>query len=298
MPDLLHRLKTALADLYAIQEELGAGGMATVYLAEDLKHHRKVAVKVLRPALAAILGSERFLKEIEVTANLQHPHILPLFDSGDAGGFLYYVMPYIEGESLRVRLAREGELPIADAVKILREIVDALASAHKHGVVHRDIKPDNVLLSEKHAMVTDFGIAKAVSEATGREKLTTAGVALGTPAYMAPEQASASPHIEHRADIYAVGALAYELLTGRPPFTGTTPQMVLAAHVTEAPEPVTKHRQAVPPVLAQFVMKCLEKKPSDRWQTAEELLPQLDAVATPSGGLTPTDTPLCASKIQ
>ena len=290
MADLLDRLKTALADRYAIEEEIGAGGMATVYLAEDLKHHRKVAVKVLRPELAATLGPERFLREIEVAANLTHPHILPLFDSGDADGFLYYVMPYIEGESLRAKLAREGELPIAEAVKILREVVDALASAHKHGVVHRDIKPDNVLLSEKHAMVTDFGIAKAVSEATGREKLTTAGVALGTPAYMAPEQASASPHIDHRADIYAVVALAYELLTGRPPFTGTTPQMVLAAHVTETAEPVTKHRQAVPPVLAHFVMKCLEKKPSDRWQTAEELLAQLDAVATPSGGLTPTDT--------
>ncbi len=168
MPDLLDRLKTVLADRYAIQEEIGAGGMATVYLAEDLKHHRKVAVKVLRPELAATLGPERFLREIEIAAGLTHPHILPLHDSGDADGFLYYVMPYIEGESLRAKLAREGELPIADAVKILREIVDALASAHKQGVVHRDIKPDNVLLSEKHAMVTDFGIAKAVSEATGR----------------------------------------------------------------------------------------------------------------------------------
>ncbi len=255
MPDILDRIKTALADRYAIEEKIGAGGMATVYLAEDLKHHRKVAVKVLRPELAATLGPERFLREIEIAAGLTHPHILPLHDSGDADGFLYYVMPYIEGESLRVKLAREGELPIADAVKILREVVDALASAHKHGVVHRDIKPDNVLLSERHAMVTDFGIAKAVSEATGREKLTTAGVALGTPAYMAPEQASAEPNIDHRVDIYAVGILAYELLVGRPPFTGTTSQMVLSAHLTEPPEPVTKYRQAVPPALAQLVPK-------------------------------------------
>ncbi len=199
-------------------------------------------------------------------------------------------MPYVEGESLRAKLAREGELPITDAVRILRDVVDALTDAHAHGVVHRDIKPDNVLLTKHHAVVTDFGVAKAVSEATGRQQLTTTGVALGTPAYMAPEQAVADPHIDHRADIYAVGAVAYELLTGRPPFTGTTPQMVLSAHVTEAPEPVTKDRHAVPPALAPLVMKCLEKKPADRWQSAEELLPQLEALATPSGGVTPTDT--------
>ena len=257
MSDHFARLKTALADHYTIEEELGSGGMATVYLAEDLKHHRKVAVKVLRPELAATLGPERFLREIEVAARLTHPHILPLHDSGDADGFLYYVMPYIEGQSLREKLANEGELTIAEAVKILREVVDALASAHKHGVVHRDIKPDNILLSEKHAMVTDFGVAKAVHEATGREKLTTAGVALGTPSYMAPEQASAEPHIDQRADIYAVGVLAYELLTGRPPFTGATSQMILAAHVMETPKPVTDHRTAVPPVLGELVMKCL-----------------------------------------
>jgi tetratricopeptide (TPR) repeat protein len=256
-----------------------------------------VAVKVLRPDLAAALGPERFLREIEIAANLTHPHIVPLYDSGEADGFLYYVLPYIEGESLRAKLAREGELPIADAVRILRDVVDALTDAHAHGVVHRDIKPDNVLLTKHHAVVTDFGVAKAVSEATGREKLTTAGVALGTPAYMAPEQAVADPHIDHRADIYAVGAVAYELLTGRPPFTGTTPQMVLSAHVTEVPEPVTKDRHAVPPALAQLVMRCLEKKAADRWQSAEELLPQLEALVTPSGGITPTDTrPVAAAQ--
>jgi serine/threonine-protein kinase len=286
----LERLKAALADRYTIERELGSGGMATVYLAEDLKLHRKVALKVLRPELAAALGPDRFLQEIEIAAQLHHPHILPLHDSGDAEGFLYYVMPYEEGQSLREKLAREGELPIVEAVRILRDVVDALTHAHKHNVVHRDIKPDNVMLSDRHALVTDFGVAKAVSEATGAHKLTTEGVALGTPAYMSPEQAAADKHIDHRADIYAVGALAYELLTGRPPFTGTTPQEVLSAQVTQAPDPVTKYRDTVPPPLEQLVMKCLEKRAADRWQSAEELLPQLEALATPSGGITPTGT--------
>ena len=289
MPDLLDRLKTTLADRYAIEREIGAGGMATVYLAQDLKLHRKVAVKVLRPDLAAVIGPQRFLREIDIAAQLTHPHILGLHDCGEADGFLYYVMPYVEGESLRDKLMREGELPIAEAVRILREVVDALATAHSHNVVHRDIKPDNVMISGRHALVMDFGVAKAVSEATGHDKMTTAGVALGTPAYMAPEQAAADPHIDHRADIYAVGAMAYEMLTGRPPFTGTTQQEILAAHVTQVPEPVTKYRNAVPPRLAQLVMKCLEKKAADRWQTAEELLPQLEALSTPSGGMAPTE---------
>ncbi|MFC1639445.1 protein kinase [Gemmatimonadota bacterium] len=300
MTDALDRLKKALADRYIIERELGAGGMATVYLAEDVKHHRKVAIKVLRPEMAAALGAERFHREIEIAANLNHPHILPLLDSGTVqeppsahlpdrpSALLYYVMPYIEGESLRDKLAREGELPIAEAVRILRDVVEALSHAHKHNVVHRDIKPDNVMLSEHHALVTDFGVAKAVSEATGRLKLTTEGVALGTPAYMSPEQASADPHIDHRADIYAVGIIAYELLTGRTPFVGNTQQELLAAHVTQVPDPVTKYRESVPPALAGLVMKCLEKKAADRWQSAEELLPQLEALATPSGGVTPT----------
>jgi serine/threonine protein kinase len=240
MPDLLDRLKQALAERYHVDREIGRGGMATVYLARDLRHDREVAVKVLRPDLAASLGAERFHREIKVAAQLQHPHILTLIDSGEADGFLYYVMPYVEGQSLRDKLAKEGELPIVEAVRILRDVVDALTEAHAHGVVHRDIKPENVLLRGRHALVTDFGVAKAVSEATGRQQLTTAGVALGTPAYMAPEQAAADPHTDHRADIYAVGAVAYELLAGRPPFIGTTPQMVLSAHVTEPVEPVTK----------------------------------------------------------
>ncbi len=264
MTTLLDRLKAALADRYAIERELGAGGMATVYLAEDLKHRRKVAVKVLRPELAATLGPDRFFREIEVAAQLQHPHILPLHDSGEAGGFLFYVMPYVEGESLRDRLTQQGELPIHDAVKILTEVVDALAYAHSRGVVHRDIKPDNVMLSGRHALVMDFGVAKAVSEATGVQKLTTAGVALGTPAYMAPEQAAAEPNLDHRVDIYAVGAMGYELLTGRPPFTGRSSQEILAAHVTQVPEPVTARRPAVSPALGAVIMKCLAKRPADR----------------------------------
>ncbi len=297
MNDILHRLKTALADRYAIQEEIGAGGMATVYLARDLKHDRDVAVKVLRPELAAALGPERFHREIKIAAQLQHPHILPLLDSGEADGFLYYVMPFVKGVSLREKLTQQGEFPVAEAVKVLREVVDALAHAHEQGVVHRDIKPDNVMLSGRHALVMDFGVAKAVSEATGRQSLTTAGVALGTPAYMAPEQATADPNMDHRADIYAVGAVGYELLTGRPPFTGTSPQMILSAHVTEPVEPVTKYRQHVSPALNNLILKCLEKRPADRWQTAEELLPQLEALATPSGGITPTDTaPITAAR--
>src|SRR5438445_8426781 len=209
------RVAAALADRYRLIRELGSGGMATVYLAEDMRHRRQGAVKVLRPELAATLGADRFTREIETVAQFQHPHILPLLDSGQADGFFYYVMPYVEGESLRDRLARHGELPIHDAVKILIEITDALAYAHAHGVVHRDIKPDNVLLSGRHALVMDFGVAKALSEATGRRQLTTAGVAIGTPAYMAPEQATADPNIDHRVDIYAVGVMGYELLTGR-----------------------------------------------------------------------------------
>ena len=288
MADLLARLQSALADRYTIERELGAGGMATVYLAEDLRHHRKVALNVLRQELVATLGADRFHREIQIAAQLQHPNILPLLDSGQAAGAFYYVMPYIEGQSLRERLAREGALPVSDAIRILRDVVDALTEAHAHGVVHRDIKPENIMLRGRHALVTDFGVAKAVSEVTGRQTLTTAGVALGTPAYMAPEQASADPHVDHRVDIYAVGAVAYELLTGRPVFMGTTPQMVLAAHVTEAPAPIGKFRETVPRALDALVMRCLEKKPADRPQHAEEVLAQLEARATPSGGMTPT----------
>ena len=284
------QLIDALADRYRIERELGQGGMATVYLAEDLRHERQVAVKVLRPDLAATLGSDRFLREIRIAAQLQHPNILPLLDSGDSAGFLYYVMPFVDGQSLRDRLDRVGELPVNEAVKLLCEIVDALALAHQRGVVHRDIKPDNIMLSGRHALVMDFGVAKAVSEATGRNQLTTAGVALGTPAYMAPEQAAGDPHLDQRVDIYAVGVMAYELLTGRTPFMGHTPQQMLAAHVTEAPEPVSRHRATIPPPLEAVVMRCLAKRPADRFQTAEELLGALEPLVGTSGGTTPTST--------
>jgi len=282
-------LRAALAGHYTIERELGAGGMATVYLSHDLRHDRKVALKVLREDLSASLGKERFLREIKVAAALQHPHILPLYDSGAADNLLFYVMPYVDGPSLRDKLAKEGELPIPEAVRILRDIADALTEAHRHGVVHRDLKPENVMLRGRHALVMDFGVAKALSEATGRQSLTTVGVALGTPTYMAPEQAVADPHVDHRADIYAFGVVGYELLAGRPPFTGATAQQVLAAHVTATPDPITMYRP-VPPALAALVMRCLEKRPADRWQSAEELVPQLEALMTPSGGITPTAT--------
>jgi eukaryotic-like serine/threonine-protein kinase len=286
----LDRLKAALASRYTIEREVGAGGMATVFLAQDLRHERRVAVKVLRPELAATLGPDRFLREIKIAAQLQHPHILPLLDSGEADGFLYYVMPFIEGESLRDRLTRKGELPVPEAVRLLRDVADALSYAHGRGVVHRDIKPDNIMIAGRHALVMDFGVAKAVSEATGRQSLTTVGVALGTPTYMAPEQAAADPHVDHRADIYALGVMGYELLTGQPPFTGLTPQQVLAAHVTEAAKPVSERRAACPPALAEVIMRCLAKRAADRWQSAEELVERLEAVGTPSGGVTPTQT--------
>jgi len=283
MADVLHRLKTALSDRYAIEREIGAGGMATVYLAEDLKHHRKVAVKVLSPEIAFALGSERFLREIEIAAGLQHPHVVPLHDSGDADGLLYYVMPYVEGEPLRAKLTREGALPVNEIVRILRDVVDALAHAHERGVVHRDVKPDNVMLSGHHAVVMDFGVAKAVSEAADSTTLTSTGLALGTPAYMAPEQASANPTVDHRADIYAVGVLAYQMVAGRPPFDGATPQAVLAAHVVDTPEPIENFRASVPPALASLINRCLEKLPADRVQETSDLLHEIEAMATPSG---------------
>jgi serine/threonine-protein kinase len=264
--------------------------MATVYLAQDLKHDRKVALKILRPELTSAMGTDRFPREIHIIAQLQHPHILPLYDSGAAEGFLYYVMPFVEGESLRARLTREGQLPINESVRLLHEITDALAYAHARGIVHRDIKPDNVMLSGRHAAVTDFGVAKAVSASAG-DKLTTVGIAVGTPQYMAPEQAMAEASIDHRADIYALGVMGYEMLSGRPAFEASTAQAILSAHVLEQPRDIRERRPNVPPLLAEALLKCLAKNPADRWQSADELLAQLELVATtPSGGLTPTTT--------
>jgi TolB-like protein/tRNA A-37 threonylcarbamoyl transferase component Bud32 len=285
------QLAEALSGRYAIEREVGAGGMATVYLARDLKHDRHVALKVLRPELSAALGSERFPREIKFVAQFNHPHILSLYDSGEAQGFLFYVMPYVEGESLRDRLAREKQLPVADAIRIMKEVADALAYSHARGVVHRDIKPGNVLLSGRHAVVTDFGVAKAVTASAAKDTMTTVGMAVGTPHYMAPEQAMGQGDIDQRADIYALGILTYEMLTGRTPFSAETAQGILAAHVMEAPKEIRELRPGVPEPLAQAIMKCLAKNPADRWQSADELLAHLDLIAaTPSGGMTPTHT--------
>src|ERR671913_2310004 len=238
------RLSAALADRYRIERELGQGGMATVYLAHDLKHERKVALKVLKPELAAVLGAERFVVEIKTTAALQHPHILPLFDSGTADGFLFYVMPFIDGETLRAKLDRETQLGVDEAVRIATNVADALDYAHRHGVIHRDIKPENILLHEGRPMVADFGIALAVSAAAGG-RMTETGLSLGTPHYMSPEQATAEKEISARSDIYSLGSVLYEMLTGEPPHTGGSAQQVIMKIITEAPCPITDVRRSV-----------------------------------------------------
>ncbi len=263
------RLATALSDRYTFERELGAGGMATVYLAHDVRHDRKVALKVLRPELAAVIGAERFLAEIRTTANLQHPHILPLHDSGEADGFLFYVMPYVEGESLRDLLEREKQLPVNDAVRIASEVADALDYAHRHGVIHRDIKPENILLHDGRAMVADFGIALAASKG-GATRMTETGMSLGTPQYMSPEQAMGEREITARSDVYALGAVLYEMLSGDPPFSGSTAQAIVARVVTESPRPLTVQRHTVPPNVESAVLKALEKLPADRFGRAAE----------------------------
>ena len=262
----------ALAERYQMTSELGQGGMSTVYLARDLRHGRDVAVKVVHPRLTSALGADRFLREIAIVAQLQHPHIVPLYDSGEADGSLYYVMPYEAGLSLRGRLARDGPFAPEDVVLILRDVCDALAHAHARGIVHRDIKPDNVLLSGRHAMVADFGVAKAATDAA-------TGIALGTPAYMAPEQIEANPTIDQRADIYSVGVLGYELLSGRPPFVGDREEIV-SDHLSKTPTPITVLQPGTPEPLAELVMKCLEKNPDERWQSADEMLRRLDGLTS------------------
>ena len=279
----MERLSAALADRYRIERELGAGGMATVYLAHDQKHHRAVAIKVLRPELARSLTGDRFLREIAITARLNHPHILALLDSGSAedGEFLYYVMPVATGQSLRDRLDRSGALPVADAVRIASDATEALVHAHGQGVVHRDIKPDNILLSDGHAIVVDFGIAKAVGTARETAALTTEGTSLGTPAYMAPEQAAGEADVDHRADIYAIGAMLFEMVAGAPPFTGTFQQVVMAKMAKDAPS-LTDRAPAAPPALARLVASCLARDPALRPATAEALLADLRALGQPN----------------
>ncbi|HEY5260670.1 MAG TPA: serine/threonine-protein kinase, partial [Solirubrobacteraceae bacterium] len=265
----LERLTRALADRYAIERELGQGGMATVYLAHDLKHDRHVAVKVLHPDLAAVVGAARFLAEIRTTANLQHPHILPLHDSGDADGYLFYVMPYVDGETLRTRLTRERQLPITDAVRIAREVASALDYAHRHGVIHRDVKPENVLLHDGSALVADFGIALAVQQAGG-VRMTQTGLSLGTPQYMSPEQAMGEKNIDARTDIYALGAVTYEMLCGDPPFTGSSVQAIVAKMMTERPTPLSTLRDTVPANVEDAVLTALAKLPADRFTSAAQ----------------------------
>jgi serine/threonine-protein kinase len=269
MVDVLERLRAALESRYRIESELGSGGMATVYLAEDLKHHRKVAVKVLRPELAAALGTDRFLREIEIAANLNHPHILPLFDSGEANDFLYYVMPYVEGESLRDRLNHEQQLPVDEALRIAREVATGLGFAHERGVVHRDIKPENILLEAGLAVVADFGIARAV-DAAGGTRLTETGMAMGTPEYMSPEQAAAGQDLDGRSDIYSLGCVLYEMLGGHPPFTGSTPREILARHTLDPVPSLAAARPSVTPVAVDTIEKALAKVPMDRFATAAE----------------------------
>src|SRR5215216_60572 len=278
MPELLNRLQVALSDRYRIEGEIGAGGMATVYLAQDLRHDRKVALKLLRPELSAVIGAERFLAEIKLTANLQHPHILPLFDSGEADGFLFYVMPFVEGESLRDRLTREKQLPVADAIRIASEVASALDYAHQHGVIHRDIKPENILLHDGQALVADFGIALAASKAGG-SRMTETGMSLGTPHYMSPEQAMGEREITARSDVYALGAVLYEMLSGDPPFTGSTAQAIVARVVTESPRSLTTQRHTIPRNIEAAVLTALEKLPADRFATAAEFA---DALRNPT----------------
>jgi serine/threonine protein kinase/Tol biopolymer transport system component len=263
------QLNTALAGRYAIDRLIGEGGMATVYLARDVKHNRRVALKVLKPDLGAVVGVERFLSEIQVTANLQHPNLLPLFDSGAADGLLFYVMPYVEGESLRARLQREKQLPIDEAVRLATSVASALDYAHRHGVIHRDLKPENILLHEGQPMVADFGIALAVSNAGG-SRITQTGLSLGTPQYMSPEQATGDRVIDARTDIYSLGAVTYEMLTGEPPHTGTTSQQVIARVLTERPRSIRTSRSTVPEQIEISVDRALEKLPADRWPTAKE----------------------------
>ena len=275
MTETDERLRKALADRYRVERELGAGGMATVYLGHDLKHDRDVAIKVLHPDLGAALGADRFLSEIRTTARLQHPHILPLLDSGDADGLLYYVMPLVTGETLRARLTRERQLPVQDAVRIAREVADALSYAHGHNVIHRDIKPENILLQDGHALVADFGIALAVQQAGG-QRMTQTGLSLGTPQYMSPEQAMGEKTIDARSDIYALGAVTYEMLVGEPPFTGPSVQAVIARLVTEEPRSITLQRKAVPPDVEAAVLHALEKLPADRFANAAQFADALE----------------------
>jgi serine/threonine protein kinase len=281
--DLKKRLQDALGQTYSFDRELGQPGMSRVFLAQDMTLGRKVVVKVLPPDLAASVNLKRFNREIRLAAKLQHPHIVPVLTAGVAAGLPYYVMPFIEGESLGQKLDREGEIPVPETIRILTDVLGALAHAHEHGVAHRDIKPDNILLTDDVAVVADFGVAKALSKAADPgSSLTSGGIALGTPAYMSPEQASGDPSTDHRTDIYAIGAMAYQMLSGNQVFTARSPRAVMAAHAAQVPEPIASRCPAVPSYLARLIMKSLEKLPTDRPQSAREMLADLNAMAAPN----------------
>jgi eukaryotic-like serine/threonine-protein kinase len=281
---LRNQLQTLLGSSYTLDNELGGGGMSRVFTATEPSLGRKVVIKVLPPEVAAGVKVERFKREIQFLARLNHPHIVPMLAAGGKGGLSYYVMPFMQGESLRARILERGELPLAEVVRTLREVASALSFAHSNGIIHRDIKPDNVLLTGGSAMVTDFGVAKALSVSTGDgdpNSLTSLGITLGTPTYMAPEQATADPKTDHRADIYSFGAMAYEMLTGRPVFSARSPQGMLSAHISEEPEAVIERRPGIPPLLDSLVMSCLEKSPANRPQNAEEIVQLLDEIVMP-----------------
>ena len=281
MPELQQRLQAALAGRYRIAGQVGRGGTAWVYRAEDLRHHRSVALKVLDPALAASLGSARFLREIEIAARLTHPHILPLHDSGEAAGLLYYVMPHVEGQTLRKRLEEGPQFSLEEALRVAREVADALDYAHAQGVIHRDIKPENIFVSHGHALVADFGIARAVSEAAG-DALTATGLAVGTPAYMSPEQAAADARLDPRSDLYSLACVVYEMLAGQPPFAGPSARVVMARHVAEAVPPVRAVREGVPEIVERALTRALAKSPADRFGTAGEFVRALEAPSLPA----------------
>jgi serine/threonine protein kinase len=284
--DLLPRLQAALSDRYTVERELGRGGMATVFLARDLKHDRPVALKVLHPEFAHALGPERFLREIEIAARLTHPHILPLYDSGEAEGLLYYVMPCVEGESLRDRLSWQRQLPLEQAVQIAREVADALSYAHSQAVVHRDIKPENILFQAGHALVSDFGIARAVTKA-GADTLTLTGVTVGTPAYMSPEQAAGDCELDGRSDVYSLGCVLHEMLVGAPPFAGPSAQAVLHQHLVAPPPSVGGVRPAIPTAVDGAIKRALAKTPAERFATAAQFAAALTAGLAGARGAAP-----------
>jgi serine/threonine protein kinase/tetratricopeptide (TPR) repeat protein len=303
MADVLRMLQEGLAGRYTVERELGRGGMAAVYLARDLRHDRLVALKVLHPELAMSIGTDRFAREIRFAARLQHPHILPVHDSGDVPGtggeptLLWFSMPYIDGESLRERLARDKQLPLAEAIRITREVADALDYAHRQGLIHRDIKPENILLSGGHALVADFGVARALAPGTGEHAaLTGTGLAIGTPAYMSPEQATGDQSLDHRSDIYSLGCVLYEMLAGEPPFGGPTAQVILARVLTEAPRPLRSIRPGVPPVIEKIVTEAIARAPADRYPSVADFSRELEAAAaqitTPGGGTLVSPSPV------